>query len=312
MAEFSQLKVSQIKDAVLKADPTFDYSLTTGKSAWVDLAESMGLTADMIASIETAAEEFKDILTTDESFAEMLENAEIETGVPETTGLLTIAKTTADTGSTPKYTEVGWHDYVMSKFDPTELDRGYPKVEGMRRLAEELLGEIIFSGAVEFNSSMPEDDYRSGRSIVNYELQIAWKNGVEVYVHMPSFQYPTRVFRGLASCFPGNVKGDVFAVFPESIAETRAEARALRKALGLKVIAAEELGGGDVKESSQVVSSEKIQDQQKFWITKNVTENDLKLDEILMTFGLKTLEESTRQTGAEMIKHITGLMKEQN
>lgn len=294
MADFAQLKVGQIKQAVLKKDPSFAIDEVVGKKAWVELAQQMGLKPEDV-------EVFNESLN--ETFGQMLQEAEIEEEQLEPIKVNEVDK--KDPDLIPKYTTVGWHDYVMSQFHESELDRGYPKVEGMRRLAELLLGEIVFSGAVDYKSTMPEGA-EPGRSVVNYEIQICWKQGVELYVDLSKFEYPVKIFRGLASCHPGNVKGSEFLVFPESIAETRAEARALRKALGLKVIAAEEFG--DIKDTS--ITSDKIQSQQIFYINNKATTHNLNLKDILNGFGLDSIEDADRSTGADIIKRINELIKE--
>lgn len=48
-------------------------------------------------------------------------------------------------------------------------------------------------------------------------------------------------FVGAADCNAGNTKG-VFATYPTAVAESRAEARCLRKALGITTLSAEEVG----------------------------------------------------------------------
>lgn len=48
-------------------------------------------------------------------------------------------------------------------------------------------------------------------------------------------------FTGAADCNSKNTKG-VFATYPTAIAESRAEARCLRKALGIRTLSAEEIG----------------------------------------------------------------------
>lgn len=314
MSDFAKLKVAEIKEAVLKLDPNFIDRDITGKSAWVEVAKEKGLTPEDISPIP----QFEFVGTPiikgfndgdSQAFANALEEAELE----EENVTETKVEEKSATGDIPKYTDVGWHEYVMSQFHESELDRGYPKVEGMRRLAEILLGEILFSGAIDCKSSMPSEGNDPGRSVVNYEIQILWKNGVEPYVYTaPGITpYTTRAFRGLASCYPGNVKGNVFVIFPESIAETRAEARALRKALGLKVVAAEEFGDVESEQKTSV-SSEKIQDPQIFWINTKVEANNLNLPAILDEYGLEKLEDADRVTGADIIKKINELMKKDN
>jgi hypothetical protein len=309
MSDFAKLKVAEIREAVLNKDPNFIDRDVVGKSAWVKVAQDMGLTPEDINStpefvvgIDPADGEDKTAFSMQEIFQE----AEFEEDtMPEPTEV----KEEKTDGSVPSYTDVGWHEYVMSQFKESELDRGYPKVEGMRRIAELLLGEVVFSGAVDYRSTMPIEGSDPGRSVVNYEIRIAWKNGVEPFVAVDGFaSYTIRTFRGLASCYPGNVKGSVFIVFPESIAETRAEARALRKALGLKVVAAEEFG--DVEVNDTIVTSNKIQEQQIFYIKNKTEDNEINLEDLLNEFGVARLEETDRETGASIISKINKLMKE--
>lgn len=138
----------------------------------------------------------------------------------------------------PPYMSPKWHDFVMSQFEEDELIDEVPTVNGMRRLAETLLGEIVTSGPVQV---FPTNNASNSATTV-YQLVIAWKMALGDYIGFnEDFQYPTRTFSAVASASPSNVDGDVYAKFPEAISETRAEGRALRKALGLKVVSYEEL-----------------------------------------------------------------------
>lgn len=299
MTDFAQLKVGEIKDAITVSYPDFNTDNITGKSAWVEAAQKLGITADMITSGTVVVTQ----PGPPDLFREAFEQVELEEETPE----LPVKQNVDEDNTVPKYTEVGWHDYIMTQFHESELDRGYPKVEGMRRLAEELLGEIIFSGAIDVKSALPEANDDPGRSVVNYEVQILWKNNLEPYLDLRKNEFVVRTFRGLASCYPGNVKGNEFVVFPESIAETRAEARALRKALGLKVVAAEELRGSGDDENKP----EPIQESQKFFITNKAETLELDLTKLLSDFGLDDLNKADRKTAADIIKHINNLQRGQ-
>ena len=46
----------------------------------------------------------------------------------------------------PSTTDPGWNDYVMSKFTEKELYDGNPLVNGLRRVAELVIGPIVYSG----------------------------------------------------------------------------------------------------------------------------------------------------------------------
>jgi len=120
----------------------------------------------------------------------------------------------------PSPFSIGWHDYVMSEFSPEELVDGQPTVDGLRRVTQLLLGPII--------DQKVKISYVDEHS-VNAIFKITLQEDSEL-----------RCFVGAADCTPRNCTDKTFQVFPTAIAETRAEGRAYRKALGLRSIAAEE------------------------------------------------------------------------
>lgn len=117
----------------------------------------------------------------------------------------------------PPITSIEWNDYVMSKFDEAELFDGMPLAAGLRRVAELLLGTIVYSGPTQVFP--PKDDGSHGRATVVWKIEFA--NGV--------------CFSDVADCWEGNTD-DAFCAFAVATAATRAEARALRKALRLKAV----------------------------------------------------------------------------
>lgn len=117
-----------------------------------------------------------------------------------------------------------WDNYVMSLFDSSELVDGHPNVAGLRRVARLVLGEIY--------DSRPTAVFVTGenRATVVYEVKIRKEDGKEI------------VFGDVADSSEYNA--DVpFCLHPSAMASTRAEARALRKALCLKKASSEELNG---------------------------------------------------------------------
>lgn len=152
----------------------------------------------------------------------------------------------------PEYTSTLWSDFLMAQFDEDELPNGNPTVPAMRRLVNRFLGDILFSGAIETNHYYPSNPMEVGRASCVYEIKIAWKKDGSIWLtedDVMTGKFPTRVFRGSAGSFLGNTDDD-FAIYPEAIAETRAESRALRKALGLQnVVAHEEVTNKDARDS---------------------------------------------------------------
>lgn len=127
----------------------------------------------------------------------------------------------------PAYGSENWNEYVMSKFEDRELIDGNPICAGLRRVAEEVLGTIVSSRPTQvFPATDPNGP---GRATVVFEIVIDW---------MDSGNY--RTFADVADVWHGNTD-DLFCAHPVATASTRAEGRALRKALKVKCLAAEEL-----------------------------------------------------------------------
>lgn len=128
---------------------------------------------------------------------------------------------------TIEYGSENWEDYVMSQFNENELyidEKGnkYPTLNGMRRVSLFVLGNIIRSGPTKVFSNFVDASY------CVYEL--LFDNG--------------RSYSASADGFPSNIAGS-YSIYPTAMAESRAEARAYRKALLLSTAAAEEVRGNE-------------------------------------------------------------------
>lgn len=131
-----------------------------------------------------------------------------------------------------------WHDYAMTLFTESEMVDGHPLVAGLRRVAELVLGTIVFSGPTQVFPVQREDHH--GRGTVVFAVEFA--NGVR--------------YAEVADSWEGNTD-DMFCAFAIAIASTRAEARALRKALKIRGVAAEELTKKDTAKIVRDISSTK-------------------------------------------------------
>ena len=132
----------------------------------------------------------------------------------------------------PAYGSEEWNDYAMSKFHKKELFDGNPTCAGLRRVAEELLGTIVVSRPSQVWPATDSDG--PGRATVVFEVVIDWMDSGQL-----------RTFSDVADVWHGNTD-DLFCAHPVATASTRAEGRALRKALKVKCLAAEELAKKDV------------------------------------------------------------------
>ena len=122
----------------------------------------------------------------------------------------------------PHPTSAEWNDYVMGMFQESELIDGNPLVHGLRRVAELVIGPIVYSGPSQVFPVQESDHH--GRATVVFTVE--FDNGMR--------------YSEVADCWEGNTD-DMFCAYAVATASTRAEARALRKALKIRAVAAEEL-----------------------------------------------------------------------
>jgi hypothetical protein len=128
----------------------------------------------------------------------------------------------------PDMTDPEWSDYVLGQFTEDEIYKGNPTTDGLRRVAQKLLGTIIKSISHVIQAPTPAND---NHATVEHSITIWWDN-------QPGDE---RVFQDVADVYAGNTDA-TYAIFSTATAATRAEGRSLRKALQLKrILAAEEL-----------------------------------------------------------------------
>lgn len=213
-----------------------------------------------------------------------------------------------------------WKEYVLSQFNDNEAlevnGEKYPTLPGLRRVAELLLGDIVLSGVVDHKTTHPDPNSPLGACSVVYEIQIMWKLGMPDYLDLNS-QFPIKTFRGMAGANQNNIDGD-FGLYPEAIAETRAEARALRKALSLSVVAYDELCNKKVETvlaekapQKEVISDwnpeDMINDTQKTAINFKCDQLGIDVNKFI-NIGQKqyaSLDNVSKGTAAAMIKELS-------
>lgn len=170
----------------------------------------------------------------------------------------------------PDYLDPEWSNYVMKQFTNDELSDETPNINGLRRVAQLLLGPVISSKIVHFSPALNVDTY--GRSSCVYEIVIKWEND-------PS---DLRVFQAAAGSYSGNTESE-YAKYPEAISDTRAEARCLRKALRINGPAYEEVCKNPATEDVIVMSqsSDKISSTQTIMIKSRCKEYNLNIDKVI-------------------------------
>lgn len=192
---------------------------TTEKSKIIDKLVEAGM--DKQDLTPKGLDELKEILKTMDTFTAELEQAEISVEPILNTLEDDIKLTDPVENTKVERWDKEWTPYVLSLLDPdTEVVNGNPRTDGLRRVAEFVYGPMWTQSHV-IECPREENGYRSV-----IKVNVSFENGVSA--------------DGVADAFNGNTDRD-FSRYITAIAETRAEGRALRKALRLvKVLAAEE------------------------------------------------------------------------
>ena len=164
---------------------------------------------------------------------DMFETVELETPQDVDTSV----KEVVDEGI-PSTTDPEWNDYVMNLFADNETYDGNPLVAGLRRVAELVIGPIVFSGPTQVFP--PQRDDHHGRATVVFSVE--FQNGMR--------------YAEVADCWEGNTD-DMFCAYAIATASTRAEGRALRKALRIRAVAAEEMTKKDTAKIVRDLSNKK-------------------------------------------------------
>ncbi len=178
----------------------------------------------------------------------------------------------------PEYGSEEWSDYVMKQFHKSELFDGNPVCAGLRRVAEKLLGPIVVSRPSQVWPAT--DDNGPGRATVVFEVVINWGGG------------DLRTYSEVADVWHGNTD-DLFCAHPVATASTRAEGRALRKALKVKCLAAEELAKKDVAS----IVRQTVQANQS-------TDGEWKEDDSISTPQINFIDAKCKQLDVNVMKFI--------
>jgi hypothetical protein len=183
----------------------------------------------------------------------------------------------------PNISDLEWTDYVLSFLSDDEKISGNPTTDGLRRIFETVLKCRLLSSTS--NVVQTPDPNNEKRATVVHSLTYCLNpEAPDTYgINMLTVD-------GSADVYWGNCD-KVYRNHPVAVAETRAEGRALRRALRLrKVVAAEELSK-EIEDHPDNHSVNKISNQQINFIdvlsqrlninvTKLLEENNLKIDNI--------------------------------
>ena len=143
---------------------------------------------------------------------------EVPDGIQHRSGFLQVL----ETKPYPKMGEEGWTDHVLSLCRKDEMQDGNPTLFGLRRITQQLISPIVECRTLVKQIPNPTNDFTS--TVV---VEITFKSG--------------QLWSGAADVSKANCMEE-YAKHPTATAESRAEGRALRKALGINVHTVDEVG----------------------------------------------------------------------
>lgn len=199
----------------------------------------------------------------------------------------------------PSMHDIEWTDYVLKLLSDDEKISGNPTTDGLRRIFEVALNcRLISSTSNVVQSPSPDNEKRA---TVVHSLTYLLNTSTS-----GSNDFNILTVDGSADVYWGNCD-KVYRNHPVAVAETRAEGRALRRALRLrKVVAAEELSNS-IEDSPDGDSVSKITSNQINFIdviAKRIDINPLKMFENL---GIeeKSIKNIGHEKGVEIIRELS-------
>jgi hypothetical protein len=206
---------------------------------------------------------------------------------------------TPETKIIPKIYDLEWTDYVLGLLSDDEKIAGNPTTDGLRRIFEIALNcRLISSNSSVVQAPSPDNEKRA--TVIH-----------SLTYHLNSDQSQPNDLNivsvdGSADVYWGNCD-KVYRNHPVAVAETRAEGRALRRALRLrKVVAAEEIAK-DIEDHPDHNSVNKISNQQINFIDVLAQRLNINVAKLLEHNDIKTdnIYSLTHETAVDIIRSLS-------
>jgi hypothetical protein len=188
----------------------------------------------------------------------------------------------AETNETEKakigINDLAWNDYVLGLLSDDEKIDGNPTTDGLRRIFEIALNCVMIQSTSEVVQS--PDPANEKRATVVHTLGYVLNSTNEGVSELNQ----CRTVSGSADVYWGNCD-KIYRNHPVAVAETRAEGRALRRALKLrKVVAAEELAS-NIEDDPTGDSVSKISNNQINFIDVMAKRLNINPSELITNLG---------------------------
>ena len=181
-----------------------------------------------------------------------------------------------------------WSEYVLDQMHDSELKEGNPTVDGLRRVTEKIYGEILGS-----NSDIISHSVQEGSCTVRHTVEIR--------------KYSTDSVITINACVDVKYQHipHPFNQHLVATADTRAEGKALRRALKLRVITAEEMQNSS--EDDALAADENITDQQILAINQMCKRLDINLIQAVKDIcpNAKCIRDSSNLQGRNLLSSLS-------
>jgi len=190
---------------------------------------------------------------------------------------------------TPKMGDEGWTDYVLSLLRKNEMQDGNPTLFGLRRIAQKLINPIVEC----------RTDIKQIPNPAN--------NHTATVVVSVKFAYGS-IWYGAADVSKLNCMEE-YARHPTATAESRAEGRALRKALGINVHTVDEVGLDPIDTNDDGVISTNQVSSIDAMANKRL---NISIGAFLSSLGIKdrATNELTVKEGIQVLSKLQGFLNE--
>tara|TARA_Y100001937_G_scaffold32893_2_gene46890 strand:- start:2506 stop:3450 length:945 start_codon:yes stop_codon:yes gene_type:complete len=203
----------------------------------------------------------------------------------------------------PSFNTEKWSEWVMSQFADDELENGAPTCDGLRRVAEDVIGPIAKVEVIKNDTPTVSNKGNAtvvvGVTIEPVLLDSHPRHGSYIYVE------------DLADANRLNTPEEIFK-HPSATAGTRAESRVYRKMLRLrKVLTAEELASNESTLEEEWSPSTPITEQQITVIEMLCKRTNLNVLEFINCGDLKyvCIEQVSEQSAQKMLQHLNRIQR---
>lgn len=202
--------------------------------------------------------------------------------------------------------DIEWTDYVLSLLSDDEKISGNPTTDGLRRIFEIALNcTITDSTSNVVQCPSPENEKRA-TVVHSLTFVLNHEGGIENRLNVRSVS-------GAADVYYGNCD-KIYRNHPVAVAETRAEGRALRRALKLrKVVAAEEIAK-DIEDHPDHDSVTKITNNQLNFMDVLSKRMDINMEKLLNKLAISrdNIYNISHTDAVGIVKQLTEYQQQNN